>query len=115
MVEARTAKCHTEPCEHGVVLTIEGEIDFSSSPSLRQSVQVALKNRPAKFIINLAGVPYMDSSGVAVLVEALQTQMRNKAQLVVCALQPKVRGIFEIARLDMVFKIAADLDAAKAM
>ena len=73
-----------------------------------------LKNKPAKLVLDLSGVPYMDSSGVATLVEALQTQRKAGNKLVLCSLQPKVRGIFEIARLNMVFDIVSDSAAAKA-
>jgi anti-sigma B factor antagonist len=64
-------------------------------------------------VVDLTGVQYMDSSGVAVLVEALQSQTRKGNKLVLCCLQPKVKGIFEIARLNMVFKIVDDVEAAR--
>ena len=65
-----------------------------------------------RLVIDLSAVPFMDSSGVATLVEALQVQRRGSNKLVLCGLQPKVRSIFEIARLDMVFAIADDASAA---
>ena len=54
----------------------------------------------------------MDSSGLATLVEAMQIARKSQGKLVICALQQKVRSIFEIARLDMVFKIVNTRDEA---
>lgn len=97
----------------GVLIAISGDIDYSCSPALRGSIRAELDKKPQRMIIDLSKVPYMDSSGVAVLVEALQGQTKGKRQLAVCCLQDKVRGIFEIARLDMVFKIYSSVDEAK--
>ncbi|MBL4702717.1 STAS domain-containing protein [bacterium AH-315-I18] len=97
----------------GSLISCIGEIDYSYSPELRQIFRQVLDTKPQRLIIDLQGVAYMDSSGVAVLVEALQTQTKAKRQLFLCNLQTKVRGIFEIARLDMVFKIKDSVEDAK--
>lgn len=89
-----------------------GEIDLNASPVLRQELKRVNAARPPRLIVNLAGVPYMDSSGVATLVEAMQMARKNSSSLVLCGMQDKVRSIFEIARLDTVFTIVADVDAA---
>jgi anti-sigma B factor antagonist len=94
-----------EKSDSGVVITPTGEIDLSHSPNLRQALLKALEGRPKRLVINLEKTPYMDSSGVATLVEAMQVSMRNSTKLVLCGLQVKVRSIFEIARLDAVFTI----------
>ncbi|MFG0247874.1 MAG: STAS domain-containing protein [Phycisphaeraceae bacterium JB051] len=98
---------------NGVLVAISGDIDYSCSSQLRTVIRDELDKKPQLMIIDLAGVPYMDSSGVAVLVEALQAQTKGKRKLAVCNLQEKVKGIFEIARLDMVFKIYNSVDEAK--
>lgn len=101
------------PLPDGVLISFSGDIDYSCSTQLRQVIRTQLDKKPARMIIDLQQVPYMDSSGVAVLVEALQNQTKGKRKLAVCNLQDKVRGIFEIARLDMVFKIFGSVDQAK--
>ena len=102
-----------EQRDGGVVLTPNGEIDLSSSPELRESLLAALRDNPSKLIVNLSKTPYMDSSGVATLVEAMQKAMRSKTKLVLCGMEEKVRSIFEIARLDAVFTIVDDTNAAQ--
>ncbi len=102
-----------EQLNDGVCVILSGDIDLSRSPELRAGLLELVKSKPARLIIDLGGVPYMDSSGVATLVEALQQQRRNQGRLILCGLQPKVRSIFEIARLNMVFTILETADAAK--
>jgi len=94
------------------VVLPSGEIDLNASPILRQELKRIQTSRPQRLIVNLAGVAYMDSSGVATLVEAMQIARKNSTKLVLCGMQDKVRSIFEIARLDTVFTIVADVDAA---
>src|SRR5436309_9988348 len=104
---------HTEPLSDGLCVALGGEIDLGTSPALRAGLMDIAASRPQRLVVDLSGVPYMDSSGVATLVEALQQQRRHQGKLVLCGLQPKVRSIFEIARLNMVFTIVNDLEAAK--
>ena len=106
-------KIDIEQYESDVVLTPHGEVDLSSSPELRESLLSALRDKPAKLIVNLDKTPYMDSSGVATLVEAMQKAMRSQTKLVLCGMEEKVRSIFEIARLDAVFTIVDDTKAAR--
>lgn len=87
-----------------------GEIDLSCAPSLRIQLTAVQAKKPKRLIIDLAGVPYMDSSGVATLVEAMQNARRTGGKLILSAMQEKVRSIFEIARLDMVFTIVNTTD-----
>ena len=55
----------------------------------------------------------MDSTGLATLVEAMQLGRRSGTRVVLCALADRVRSIIEIARLDTVFVIAPDREAAR--
>lgn len=104
----------TQDLPDGVVATLAGEIDYSRSPGLRNKLlELITTRKPARLVLDLSKVPYMDSSGVATLVELFQAQRRANSKLVLFGLQPKVKGIFEIARLNTVFSIAPDLEAAK--
>lgn len=103
----------SEALDDGVLLRVQGDIDYSCSTELRQLIAAELDKAPDRLVIDLAGVSYMDSSGVATLVEALQTQTKAKRKLILCNLQDRVKGIFEIARLTMVFTIVEDEAAAK--
>ncbi len=90
-----------------MIAAIRGEIDLHNSPELRTALLAILTQTPTKkLILNLAQVPYMDSSAVAVLVEALQRLRKGGGRLMLTDLQPRVKGLLEIARLDSIFVIA---------
>jgi len=92
-----------------VVGCINGEIDLNNSPSLRSRLLEALKQwRPTKLILNMSKVPYVDSSAIAVLVEVLKEIRRSSGRVLLVELQPRVKGLLEIARLDSIFVIAKD-------
>ncbi len=95
-----------------VVVTPEGDIDLSRSPGLRTTLREAQAKKPTRLVVDLSAVDYMDSSGVATLVEALQIARRSNTKMILCGLKERVRSIFEIARLDTVFTITDSCDAA---
>lgn len=97
----------------GMLVTPRGDVDLSRSPHLRKALAAASQSKPRKLVVDLGQVNYMDSSGVATLVEALQIARRNGTTLILAALQPRVRSIMEIARLDTVFRIVETTEAAQ--
>lgn len=96
------------------VLDVRGDVDLSSSPKLRDAILEAVGPRSPSLAVNLAGVTYMDSSGLATLVEAFQTTRTHGGHLVLFGLTDRIRRIFELAHLDHVFRILADEQAALA-
>jgi anti-sigma B factor antagonist len=97
---------------NAVVIYPTGDIDLTASPVLRQELKRVQAGRPARLVVDLAKVPYMDSSGVATLVEAMQVARKSGTKMFLCTLTDRVRSIFEIARLDTVFTILPTEDAA---
>lgn len=97
-----------------MVVSMDGEVDIMRSPDLQIALQDAINRIKGKgaVVVDLAGVTYMDSSGVATLVRGLQLSRKKDVGLVLCALQDRVRSIFEIARLDTVFPMASTLEEA---
>lgn len=101
-----------ESLTDGVLIQLAGELEISQCARLQIDLNQAYHQKPARLVIDLSGVPYMDSSGVAVLIQAHKTQRHHEGRLVLCCLQPKVRGLIEIARLHSVFTIVTDRAAA---
>lgn len=96
------------------VISASGDVDLSGSPLLRQELKKAAAPG-RRIVVDLTGVPYMDSSGLATLVEAMQGARRNKGEIVICGLSDRVRSIFTIAKLETVFRLVGTLeDAMKA-
>ncbi len=92
------------------VVSIGGEINMSSSPQLRRSLLQVTGEGPARLVVDLSGVTYIDTSGMATLVEALQRTRDRGGRLALRGLRAKIRAVFRLARLDEVFPIddAAD-------
>ena len=95
-----------------VVLEVEGEINFNSSPDFRKAFLKVLDSKTQKAVINLAGVAYVDSSGLATLVEAHQKIKNIGGKLKLANLTPKVKSLFEITKLEKLFEIYATEDDA---
>lgn len=88
------------------VIELDGEVDFHSSPELREKLQQSLDSKNTKILVNLKNVSYIDSSGLATFVEALQKVKKSNGALVLSELAPAVRSVFEIAKLDSIFSLA---------
>jgi anti-anti-sigma factor len=89
-----------------VIAAVRGEIDLHNSPGLRTDLlDMLAKVSPKKLVLNLGDVPYMDSSAIAVLVEALQKIRKLGGKIFLTNLQPRVKGLLEIARLDSIFGV----------
>jgi anti-sigma B factor antagonist len=94
------------------VIPLEGEIDLHVSPRITSTLNAAVKGKPRDLIIDMSNVSYIDSSGLAALIEAMQKVEKYGGKFALAALQQNVKPIFEIARLDQVFRIYPDVDSA---
>lgn len=106
---------HIERDAQSIIVRPQGDVDMSRSPQLRQALRDAMSSKPRGLIVDLGEVGYMDSSGLATLVEAMRTAKRAGTKMILCTMNDKVRAIFEIARLDQFFTITADLEEARAV
>lgn len=96
------------------VLPLEGEIDLHISPRVAISLTQMTQKKCDPLVVDLSRVTYIDSSGLAVLIEAMQKTDEYGGKFALAAPQENVRSIFEIARLDQVFRIYPDVDSALA-
>lgn len=89
-----------------VVATIDGEIDLKNSGDLREALFDLIGKQPTtRLVLNLSKVPYMDSSGIAVLVEILGKLRRAGGKVFLTDVQRRVQGILEIAKLNAIFSV----------
>jgi anti-sigma B factor antagonist len=96
------------------VLPLKGEIDLHVSPSVTASLNEIINKKPERMVVDLSDVSYIDSAGLAALIEAMQKVEGSGGKFMLAGLQETVRSIFEISRLDQVFQIFPDVDAALA-
>jgi anti-sigma B factor antagonist len=90
------------------ILKINGDVDLYSSPQLRKQILALANKKNCRILIDFLDVTYMDSSGVATLVEALQLTKKNGGKLRLFNLGQPIRDVFELSRLDRVFEIYDD-------
>lgn len=97
---------HSRRIDDALVIDVKGQVDLFSSPKLRAAILEAFKTSNVKRVaVNLSEVGYMDSSGVASLVEGLQLSRTKKSSLVLFGLQQGAKEVLELARLDRIFVI----------
>jgi anti-sigma B factor antagonist len=98
--------------QDAVVMDVRGEVNLRTSPTLHNELLRLVEQQPKRLIVNLAGVEYMDSSGVGTLIETKRRIDRYQGRLVLASLQPRVMGVFEITQLQRFFIIAKDVQQA---
>lgn len=107
-------RLETSPQGHEIVI-LEGELDFHTSPELRRELARLADRKAARILVDLRQVSYIDSSGLATFVELFQKIRRYDGKLVLFHLNPGVRSVFEISKLDSVFPLAVDQREALAL
>jgi len=90
-----------------VQVAVQGTVNIHTSPQLRDALKPLFIDQNKEIHVQLSGVPFMDSSGIATLVEGLQWARQSGGAFVLHDLQATVRDVFSLAKLDSVFDIAA--------
>src|SRR6266446_8499742 len=96
------------------VFPLEGDIDLHVSPVVSESRNAMMKKKPERIVIDLCRATYIDSAGIAVLILAMQEVEAYGGKFFLSGLQETLRLIFETSRLDRIFRIFPDVDAALA-
>jgi anti-sigma B factor antagonist len=93
------------------VLTVEGEVDVYTAPLLRQRLVELADSGVSRIIVNLEPVEFLDSTGLGVLVAALNRMRRQDGDVELVCSQSRILRVFEITGLTKVFTIHQSLDA----
>ncbi len=94
-----------------LIVSLTGEVDLDHSPTARQVLLDCVAQKK-KVLVDLAAVTYIDSSGVASLVEAFQRAKKNGTGFALMLLSPATLRVIKLARLDKVFTIYDSLSDA---
>ena len=94
------------------IVELVGELDLHRVPAVRQQLDPLVKAKSPRLLIGLSEVSYIDSSGLALFIETLQRVQGYGGHLALFGLRAPVRHVFDIARLDQVFKLYPDKSAA---
>jgi len=90
------------------VCHVDGEININSSPDIKKAFDKLISKKTPKIIVNLAKVTYVDSSGLATLVEILKNMRSYGGKLRLTNMSAKIKSLFEITKLEKLFEIMAD-------
>jgi len=94
------------------VFYLEGEIDLHYAPALRALFQTKLKQRCPALVVDLSGIQFIDSTGIAVLLEYLRDAAEFGGRLSLAAPTQHLRHVFDIIRLEEVLPIFETTAAA---
>jgi anti-sigma B factor antagonist len=94
------------------VLPLKGEIDLHVFPEITASLDALIEKKTKHLVVDVSGVTYIDSAGLAALIVAMQKVEAYGGQFSLAGLQTTVRSIFRMSRLDGIFRIFPDVDAA---
>ncbi|MBN3041139.1 MAG: STAS domain-containing protein [Candidatus Omnitrophica bacterium] len=94
------------------ICSIEGEINLNTSPDLRKAFEEFSRQNIKKIIIDFEQVPYIDSSGLATLIELFQRMKKIDGKLRICSVPEKVKNVFEVTKLHKLFEIYDDQESA---
>jgi anti-sigma B factor antagonist len=92
--------------DRGCVVPIQGSINVDTSSTMRRLIADALHAVPPVVTIDFSGVPYIDTSGLATLLEASRVARRQGTRLVVQGLRAQPRELLHFSQIDRLLEIA---------
>lgn len=97
--------CSSRTVEGVWIIDLEGEIDLYKSPEVRSEISRVIAKKNKSVAINFQKVTYIDSSGLATMIDAFQKMKAYGGTMALVSMTKPVRSVFEVARLDKFFQI----------
>jgi anti-sigma B factor antagonist len=92
--------------DNTTIFDLSGDIDFANSPKVRDSVLREIReNHTPRVAVNLSQVRYIDSSGVASLIEGLKASRDLGSRFILFGLSTSAREVLQLSRLLKVFEV----------
>ena len=107
-----SSHCQSSEIEGGMLVMLSGNISLNRVPEVRSDLIAIAESGHALIVVDMTNLKFIDSSGIATLIELLRNQTSANRRLVLCAMQPQVQSMFQIVRLDTLFTIVDDVAAA---
>ncbi|GAK04406.1 anti-sigma F factor antagonist [Geomicrobium sp. JCM 19037] len=99
--------------DNGTKLFVSGEIDAYTAPQLKEALAPLTSEENGKTVVDLAGVDYIDSTGLGIFVGALKEAHNHNGELKIVSLNHRVKRLFTITGLDEVMDIDEEKEEAK--
>lgn len=101
--------------DKATIFDISGDIDLANSPEVRKALlREVRENRTPRVVMNLSKVRYIDSSGVASLVEGLKASRDLGLRFILFGLSQSTREVLQLSRLIRIFEVYDNEDQALA-
>jgi len=92
--------------DKATIFDVSGDVDMANSPELRKALLHEIREvKTPRIILNLSAVKYIDSSGVASLVEGLKASRDMRSRFVLFGLSNSAREVLQLSRLLKVFEV----------
>jgi anti-sigma B factor antagonist len=95
------------------VVRVTGELDLDSAPELRAGLRQAVDDGGDTIVLDLAGVPFIDSSGLGTIVLTYRELQARSGRLCLAAVQPFVLKVFALTSVDTLVSIYDSVEAAE--
>ncbi len=102
----------TEKRDNAQIILVSGMLDASNYQKFEEDISLLIQGGPDKIVFNLSNLEYMSSAGVRAFLKTNRTIKSKEGVMVFCCLKPFIKEVFEIAGLDVGFKIFADVESA---
>ena len=86
------------------IVAVEGDVDLSCSGDLRKILFESLRG-VRRLVVNLGAIRYLDSSGIATLIEVLKESQKTKTEFALFAMSPAVRDVFRLTHVIKIFQV----------
>lgn len=90
------------------IIDCSGNVDLYTSNRLLVALQAEIRPGGGSVLVNMTGVGYIDSSGIATLVQGLQLSRKTKTRFGLFGLRNNARSVLELVRLHTVFNLFDD-------
>jgi len=95
-----------------VLVAVAGELNMDNSNTLRETFKKLLKDLHYKILLDLERLSFMDSSGIATLIELFQDLGKVKGRMGLCCVNKRIVGVFEITKVHKIFNMFESREAA---
>jgi anti-anti-sigma factor len=105
-------QCRVEQRDHAVVVLVTGAVDLTTQATFAEAIRDALQRETSPVVIDLAGVTFFASPGLAALVEAQEDAMRTHKDLYVAVGNEVAKRSIELTGLAQILSLVPDVQTA---
>ena len=96
------------------VVAVSGEVDLDTAERFNDGLRLAVQGGSGPVVVDLCGVPFMDSTGLHLLLNALRRLKRQRRTLAIACEPIGIRRLFELTRMDSTFDLYSSRSEAVA-